>query len=154
MIKDKFWNLVEFKNKLNKLFPKLLVENILMLDNIKQFDFNGYYYKYDEEQVEHLKQQEGHSMSYIAEYDNGEQREFGLVEVRDLDLNNFSGFTCGTTLSIIVINFNGYVSTSLCNQRPKINVHTEDINQIFVPIVCAADKCLNPSDIRIMKIKQ
>ena len=43
--------------------------------------------------------------------------------------------------------------TSLCNERPKINLHTEDINQIFVPVVCAADKCLNPSDIRIIKIK-
>ena len=154
MVKDKFWDLVEFKNKLNKLFPELLVENILMLDKLRQFDYNGYYYSYDNAHVEHLKQQEGHSMSYIAEYDNGEQREFGLVEVRDLELNNFLGFTCGSILSIIVINFNGYVSTSLCNQRPKINVHTEDINQIFVPVVCATDKCLNPSDIRIMKIKQ
>ena len=52
------------------------------------------------------------------------------------------------------IDFNGQVSTSLCNQRTRINVHTEDINQIFVPVVCANDKCLNPSDIRIMKIKK
>jgi len=154
MIKNKFWDLVNYKNQLTTNFPNLIIDSILMLDKLGLFNYNGYYYDYDNSQMEYVKQQEFHSMSYIIEYDNGETREVSLVDVREQDLNNFSGFTCGTTLSIIVINFNGYVSTSLCNQRPKINVHTEDINQIFVPIVCAADKCLNPSDIRIMKIKQ
>jgi len=154
MMKDKFWELVSYKNQLRTDFPKLIIDSILMLDKLGLFNYNGYYYDYDNSQIEYVKQQEFHSMSYVIEYDNGETHEVSLVEIREQDLNNFSGFTCGTTLSIIVINFNGYVSTSLCNQRPKINVHTEDINQIFVPIVCAADKCLNPSDIRIMKIKQ
>jgi organic radical activating enzyme len=154
MIKNKFWDLVNYKNQLTTNFPKLIIDSILMLDKLGSFNYDGYYYDYDNLQMEYVKQQEFHSMSYIVEYDNGEIREINLVEVKEQGLNNFSGFTCGTSLSIIVINFNGYVSTSLCNQRPKINVHTEDINQIFVPIVCAADKCLNPSDIRIMKIKQ
>lgn len=154
MMKDKFWELVSYKNQLRTDFPKLIIDSILMLDKLGLFNYNGYYYDYDNSQIEYVKQQEFHSMSYVIEYDNGETHEVNLVDVREHDLNNFSGFTCGTTLSIIVINFNGYVSTSLCNQRPKINLHTEDINQIFVPIVCAADKCLNPSDIRIMKIKQ
>jgi len=154
MIKDKFWELVEFKNNLNSLFPNLLTENILMMDKLGIFNYSGYYYDYEHSQIEYLKQHEGQSMSYVAEYDNGEKHEYGLTEVRDLELNNFSGFTCGTTLSIIVIDFKGYVSTSLCNQRPRINVHTEDINQLFSPIICTADKCLNPSDIRIIKIKK
>jgi MoaA/NifB/PqqE/SkfB family radical SAM enzyme len=154
MIKDKFWELVSYKNQLTTNFPNVIIDSILMMDKLGLLNYNGYYYDYDNAQIEYVKQQEFHSMSYIVEYDNGEMREVSLIDVREQNLNNFSGFTCGTSLSIIVINFNGYVSTSLCNQRPKINVHTEDINQIFVPIICATGKCLNPSDIRIMKIKK
>ena len=154
MIKDKFWELVEYKKYLTVLFPELNIDNILMLDKMGLFSYNGYYYDYSSDQIEYLRQQDYSSMAYIAEYDNGEQREFGLIELREQGLNNFEGFTCGTTLSMIVIDFNGQVSTSLCNQRTRINVHTEDINQIFVPVLCATDKCLNPSDIRIMKIKK
>ena len=153
MVKDLFWDLTEYQKYLKNRYPDLRIDMLLMMDKEGRHNNKGFFYNYEEEQLEYLRNNETGSTSYVAEYSNGERVEYGLNQVRTLGINNFQGFLCGSTTSLIVINFLGVASTSLCRSRPSINVFTGDIDSLFEPTVCPLTLCQNPSDIRTLKIK-
>ena len=57
-------------------------------------------------------------------------------------------------LSLICIDFRGLAAITVCNQRKRINIYNDDIDEIFRPVVCQASRCDNSSDLRILKIGQ
>ena len=92
-------------------------------------------------------------MVFVVELDNGEKQEMSFVQLRSLGLTNFTGFTCGTELSILSIDYRGGASISVCPQRNPINIFKHDIDTLFAPRICEQDECRNPSDLRILKVK-
>ena len=154
MTQEHFTTLLSYKDKLLKSFPSLRIDLIALLDKENRFNYKGFYYEYNATELEFFRQHEHGIMKYFAEYDNGQVLEYSIHEVREKGLDNFTGFTCGTTDSIITIDFFGRASTSLCSQRPRSNINDEDFDKLFLPVICELEKCKNPSDIRILKIKK
>lgn len=156
MVKEHFWNLTEFQKVLFDQYPYINVEMVLLSDKMNQFNYNGYYYDYSREEIEFLiKSEESHTGHLVAEFDNGSKENYTLNQVRDLGLNKFTGFECGSKLSLIVIDHKGNVSTSLCRQRTRINIHSIDseLDSLLKPVICELHKCTNHSDLRILKEK-
>ncbi len=156
MIKEHFWNLVEFQKLLFEKFPYINVEMVLLLDKMNQFSYNGYYYDYSREEINFLVNNDGNVEGHlITEYDNGTKESYTLNQVRDLGINKFTGFECGSKLSLITIDHKGNVSTSLCRQRSRISIYNIDneLDSLLQPVICELHKCMNHSDLRILKEK-
>lgn len=151
MVKDNFWDLVEYKKYLEQKYTDLNIDYMVLYDKENKHNYNGYFYDYDKEQLDFLIQ-EGHSY-FVVELDNGEKQEMSFVQLRSLGLTKFTGFTCGTELSILSIDYRGGASISVCPQRNPINIFKHDIDTLFAPRICEQDECRNPSDLRILKVK-
>ena len=153
MVKNKFWELVDFQKKLLDLFPHIRAEMVLLIDKQHQHSYNGYYYNYSKDEFDYLVEHEDVIGHLVAEYDNGTSENLTLNQVRNLNLNNFKGFECGSKLSLITIDHKGNVSTSLCRQRPRISIYKIDteLDSLLKPVICEMNKCINHSDLRILK---
>jgi organic radical activating enzyme len=156
MVKEHFWNLIKFQKKIQQEFPYINIEMVLLLDKMHQFKNNGYYYNYSREEIEYLiASEEGITGHLVAEYTDGLVESYTLNQVRDSGLNKFKGFECGSKLSLIIIDHKGNLSTSLCRQRPRISIHNIDteLDSLLTPVICELEKCVNHSDLRILKEK-
>jgi len=151
MVHDNFWGLVDYKKYLQEKYSGIDIDYMVLYDKENRHNYNGYFFDYDKEQLDFLVQ-EGHS-NFIIELDNGETQEMSFVQLRSLSLTNFTGFTCGTELSMLSIDYRGGASISVCSQRGAVNIFKNDIDTLFVPRICEQDECRNPSDLRILKVK-
>lgn len=153
MIKNQFWQLVEFDKKLRELYPMIRTEMVLLLDKQNKFNYNGYYYDYSRDEIDFLTSNETASGHLVAEFINDDKQLLTLNQVRDQNLNLFKGFECGSKLSFITIDHKGNLSTSLCRQRPRISIYKidNDLDSLLNPVICELDKCINHSDLRILK---
>lgn len=150
MVKHKFWELTEYKKYLEEKYQNSInVDLTILLDKDRVLNYNGYFYDYDESQIDYFKSEGG--KNYVVEYENGERQELTLGEVQDLKLNNFTGFTCGSKLGMLNIDYKGGASISVCPQRNPINIRKHDLNDFLEPRVCQQEVCRNPSDLRIYK---
>ena len=152
MVKDNFWDLVDYKKSLEEKYPRINIDYMVLYDKEQKHNYNGYFYDYDKEQLDFLIH-EGQSF-FIVELDNGEKQEMSFVQLRSLGLTNFTGFTCGTELTMISIDYRGGASISVCPQRNPINIFKHDIDTLLDPRICEQDECRNPSDLRILKVKK
>jgi organic radical activating enzyme len=151
MVKEIFYDLIDYSHYLKSQFPNKNISLTLMMDKAKNKNFNGYFYNYSEEEINIIKNQEKSSEKYIAEYANNSFDEFSLNQIKSEKLNKFKNFNCGYDFNLIIINSFGKASTSLCGQNPKINIFDDDLNKLFSETKCSLDFCVNPSDIRIPK---
>lgn len=152
MVKDMFWDLVEYKKYLEEKYRnKAHVDIIMIYDKEQTKSFNGYFYDYDKDQREYLSFHAG--KNYVMEYIDGTRRELSTAELQDENLNNFSGFLCGSKLNMISIDYLGGASISVCSQRKPININSENFDEMLKPKICQASACRNPSDLRILKIR-
>lgn len=153
MVKNNFDELVAYKNYLEEKFEnKVRVDFAILYDKENKLSYNGYFYDYEPHQLEIFKSHGG--KSYVIEYDNGHKQELSLGEVYDMKLNDFSGYICGSSLSMLSIDFFGRASISVCPQRPFTNIKNTNIIDLLTPRVCEQNECRNPSDLRIFKIKK
>jgi len=152
MVKDKFWDMVEYKKYLvEKYQHKVHVDFTLLYDKENKMQHNGYFYDYDQDQKDYLAHHAG--KNYVIEYQDGTKRELSTAEIKDENLSNFSGFLCGSKLNMISIDFHGGASISVCDQRRPINIKTENFDDMLMPKICKSTECRNPSDLRILKIR-
>jgi organic radical activating enzyme len=154
MKQSEFWPLAEYYNILRDRYPQVNIDMIPLMDKENKFNNNGYYYNYDDSQLSHLAKNEFSTMNYTVEYQDGTSQLLSLHEIRNSGLNDFRGFVCGTNVSLICIDFRGLAAITVCNQRKRINIYNDDIDEIFRPVVCQASRCDNSSDLRILKIGQ
>jgi MoaA/NifB/PqqE/SkfB family radical SAM enzyme len=152
MQKSLFASSAKYAEYLHVTYPNLKINMVLMMDKEHKKSFDGYFYDYSQEEIDLIKLYDNSEERYIAEYEDGSTTQYNISEIKDLKLNNFKGFNCGTTNSIINIDANGVASTSLCRQKSKINIYIDDLDQLFYDHICQKDLCENPSDIRIYKI--
>jgi len=153
MMKDSFWDLAEYRDYLRETFPTVYTDFAVLYDKENKFNHkNGYFYDYDETHVKYLND-EGQK-EFVIEYDNGEEHEYSINEVRSLNLNDFRGFICGSELTSIAVDYRGGTSISVCAQRGPVNVYKHGIDSILEPRLCEQPECRNPADIRILKIRK
>lgn len=151
MVKDLFWDLVEYKKYLEEKYKGVAHIDIIMLYDKEQTKaYQGYFYDYDQSQRSYLSFYSG--KNYVLEFEDSTLRELSNAEIQDEKLNDFSGWLCGSKLNMISIDYNGGASISVCNQRRPINIRSEDFDQMLSPKICQATECRNPSDLRILKI--
>jgi sulfatase maturation enzyme AslB (radical SAM superfamily) len=152
MVKDMFLDTLKFAEHLHFKFPELYISLTPMMDKNHNRNFNGYFYSYSEQELNILKKFDHSSEKYIVDYNTGYQETVSLLEVRERNLNSFKNFKCGENRDIIVIDNRGYASTSICRQKPFINILDGRIEDLFNhDNICKLDTCNNPSDIRIYK---
>lgn len=152
MVKDKFEEMKEYKNYLiNKFNNMVSVDFMLLYDKEFKYNYNGYFYDYTKDQINFL--QDNTTKHYVAEYENGEIRYLNYVDIREANLNNFEGFLCGSTYSIMNVDYRGGASISVCNQRRSINVTSDSFDEFLKPKICKTNQCINPSDLKIFKYK-
>ena len=153
MVKERFWVLVEYKTYLKEKYQhKVHVDFMLLYDKERKHNYNGYFYDYDKEQLDFLV---GHAgKNFTVEYDNGTKRDVSFAEVNEEKLNDFTGYTCGTKLNMLNIDYYGGASISVCKQRNPINISSADFEEFLKPKICQQTECRNPSDLRILKLKQ
>ena len=150
MVKHHFYELKDYKKYLEEKYQgQINVDLTILLDKENKLDYNGYFYDYEKDQIDFFES-EG-AKSYVVEYDNGERQELSLGEVQSLKLNNFSGFTCGSKLATLNIDYKGGASISVCPQRGPVNIRKHDIGELLDARVCTQAECRNPSDLRIYK---
>jgi len=153
MMKDSFWDLAEYRDHLRETFPTVCTDFAVLYDKENRFNHkNGYFYDYDETHVQYLND-EGQK-EFVIEYDNGEEHEYSINEVRSMNLNDFRGFICGSELTSIAVDYRGGTSISVCAQRGPVNVYKHGIDSILEPRFCEQPECRNPTDIRILKIRK
>ena len=153
MVKDLFWDLVEYKKYLEEKYKGVAHIDIIMLYDKEQTKaYQGYFYDYDQSQRSYLSFYSG--KNYVLEFEDSTLRELSNAEIQDEKLNDFSGWLCGSKLNMISIDYNGGASISVCNQRRPINIRSEDFDQMLSPKICQATECRNPSDLRILKIRE
>jgi MoaA/NifB/PqqE/SkfB family radical SAM enzyme len=153
MMKDSFWDLAQYRNYLRETFPTVYTDFAVLYDKENKFNHkNGYFYDYDETHVQYLND-EGQK-EFVIEYDNGEEHEYSINEVRSMNLNDFRGFICGSELASIAVDYRGGTSISVCAQRGPVNVYKHGIDSILEPRLCEQPECKNPADIRILKIRR
>jgi hypothetical protein len=153
MMKDSFWDLAEYRDYLRETFPTVYTDFAVLYDKENKFNHkNGYFYDYDETHVTYLND-EGQK-EFVIEYDNGEEHEYSINEVRSMNLNDFRGFICGSELTSIAVDYRGGTSISVCAQRGPVNVYKHGIDSILEPRLCEQPECRNPADIRILKIRK
>jgi|694.fasta_scaffold67326_3 organic radical activating enzyme len=152
MVKDVFWDMVEYKKYLEEKYRNRAYVDIIMLyDKEQKKAFNGYFYDYDQDQKDYLKFHIG--KNYVVEYDDGTHRQLSTAEIQDEKLYDFSGFLCGSKLNMISIDYHGGASISVCNQRRPININSENFDEMLAPKICMSTECRNPSDLRILKVR-
>ena len=151
MVKDNFWGLVDYKKYIQEKYSNIDIDYMILYDKENKHNYNGYFYDYDKEQLAFLEQ-DSHTC-FIVESSSGEKQEMSFVQLKSLGLTNFTGFTCGTELSILTVDYRGGASISVCPQRSAINIFKNDIDTLFAPRICEQSECRNPSDLRILKIK-
>jgi len=151
MVKELFWETVDYAEHLKKTYSDIHSSMVLMMDKEHKKNFRGYFYDYSQEEINVVKQYDSGSERYVAEYEDGKTKVFNLTEIKDYNINQFKGFACGVDQSILNIDFNGNASTSLCRQKSKINIYSDSIDKLFYKHICKLDKCENPGDIRIYK---
>jgi hypothetical protein len=152
-MKDSFWDLAEYRDYLRETFPTVYTDFAVLYDKENKFNYkNGYFYDYDETHVKYLND-EGQK-EFVIEYDNGEEHEYSINEVRSMNLNDFRGFICGSELTSIAVDYRGGTSISVCAQRGPVNVYKHGIDSILEPRLCEQPECRNPADIRILKIRK
>lgn len=152
MTKEHFWDLVEYKKILTEKFTNIFVDYAVLYDKERKFNNPyGYFYEYDQNQLDCLSKS-GES-TFTVEYDNGEIIEHSINDVRMLGLNKLSGFSCGTHLDTLAVDYRGGASISVCPQRSPVNIFKHDVAEIFKPKICEQDECRNPSDLRIFKVR-
>ena len=149
---DVFWETATYGEYLKNTYPNLYISMVLMMDKEHRKNFNGFYYDYSESQIAFVSQFDRSTENYVAEYANGETELFNITDIKSKKLNQFSGFICGSTESIINIDYIGNATTSVCGQKPRINIYTDDVNKLFFKHICRKSFCDNPSDIRIIKV--
>jgi organic radical activating enzyme len=154
MQKSLFLSTAKYTKYLHDTYPGLKINMVLMMDKGHAKLFNGYFYDYSQEEIDLVKLHDTSQHHYIAEYADGNTDQYNISEIKDLKLNRFKGFKCGTTNSIINIDANGMASTSLCRQKSKINIYADNITDLFYEHICQKEVCENPSDIRIFKNKK
>lgn len=152
MPKDLFWDTAKYAKYLHDTYPEIYISMVLMADKEHRKNFSGYFYDYTEEEIAFVRRFDRSAEKYVAEYSDGSIESFNIVDIKSRQINQFKGFTCGTTNSIINIDYAGNATTSICRQKPKINIYDDDINKLFYKHVCTKTVCENPSDIRIIKI--
>jgi len=153
MVKDLFWDLVEYKKYLEEKYKDRAHVSIIMLyDKEQTKSFNGYFYDYDKEQKEYLSFHAG--KNYVLEFTDGTVRELSSTEIQEEKLNDFSGFLCGSKLNMISIDYYGGASISVCDQRRPIDIKSENFDEMLSPKICRSTECRNPSDLRILKIRE
>jgi len=153
MMKDSFWDLAKYRDYLRETFPTVYTDFAVLYDKENKFNHkNGYFYDYDETHVKYLND-EGQK-EFVIEYDNGEEHEYSINEVRSMNLNDFRGFICGSELTSIAVDYRGGTSISVCAQRGPVNVYKHGIDSILEPRLCEQPECRNPADIRILKIRK
>ena len=153
MVKDKFWEMVEYKKYLDQKYQNnVYVDYMLLYDKENKHNYNGYFYDYDREQLDFLVSNIG--KHFTMQYEDGTIRDVSFAEVTEEKLNDFTGYSCGTKLSMMNIDYYGGASISVCRQRRPINISTENFEESLKPRVCQQNECRNPSDLRILKIKQ
>jgi MoaA/NifB/PqqE/SkfB family radical SAM enzyme len=153
MMKDSFWDLAKYRDYLRETFPTVYTDFAVLYDKENKFNHkNGYFYDYDETHVQYLND-EGQK-EFVIEYDNGEEYEYSINEVRSMNLNDFRGFMCGSELTSIAVDYRGGTSISVCAQRGPVNVYKHGIDSILEPRLCEQPECRNPADIRILKIRK
>jgi MoaA/NifB/PqqE/SkfB family radical SAM enzyme len=153
MMKDSFWNLAKYRDYLRETFPTVYTDFAVLYDKENRFNHkNGYFYDYDETHVQYLND-EGQK-EFVIEYNNGEEHEYSINEVRSMNLNDFRGFICGSELTSIAVDYRGGTSISVCAQRGPVNVYKHGIDSILEPRLCEQPECRNPADIRILKIRK
>lgn len=148
-----FSDTIEFGKLLYSKYNNLSISPTLMMDKENKKNFNGYFYNYNQEQIDAInlfKQSE----RYVAEYDNGDIQEYDLNSVKLQGLNKFKGFNCGSNKSFITIDAFGNASTSICRQKTTINIYKDNIEELFKDFICGINECKNPADIRIFKLRQ
>lgn len=152
LVKDLFRDTVMYAKYIHETYSNVHIGLTLMMDKEHTKDFNGYFYNYSDEEIDFVKNFDFGKERYIAEYDNGDTKFFSLNDIRDQKINFFKDFSCGQNRDIIVINNKGMASTSLCRQKPFINIFDDDIEKLFTGNnLCKGGSCDNPSDIRIYK---
>lgn len=152
MVKDLFQDTMDFGKYLQQKFSNLHITSTLMMDKENKKEYRGYFYDYSEEELNSVKKFDRGTEQYIAEYDNGESAILTLNEVKTGQLNKFKGYSCGNNENLICIDAFGNASSSLCRQKPKINIFNQSIDQLFTENICRTEICENPSDFRIIKI--
>lgn len=151
MTKDLFWDTAKYARYLYDKY-KIYISMTLMMDKENKKNYNGYFYDYSEEEIAFVRKYDRGAEKYTVEYANGESQKVSLNDVKDLKLNQFKGFTCGTDNSLINIDAFGNATTSLCRQRKKINIYQDNIEDLFSEHICRSQTCENPSDLRVIKI--
>lgn len=147
-----FWDTVEYAQYLKNTYPDLPISTVLMMDKEHNKNYNGFYYDYSDDEISFVKSFDRSAERYIAEYSNGDTELLTITDIKSKKINQFVGFTCGSTNSIINIDYAGNATTSVCGKKPRINIYQDDITQLFVDHICTKTYCENPSDIRIFKI--
>lgn len=153
MPKTIFLDTAEYASYLKDTYPELLISTVLMMDKEHRMNFQGFYYDYSAEEIQFVKNSDASKTKFIAEYEDSSTEIFNITDIKHRHINQFKGLSCGTADSISIINIdaNGTASTSLCRQKPKINIYTDKLDQLFHNHVCQKTFCENPSDIRIYK---
>jgi organic radical activating enzyme len=153
MVKDVFDDMVNYKQYLkDKYQDKVYVDFILLYDKMKQKPYKGYFYDYNKDQIDILSHSIG--KHFITEFEDGSIRHLSTAEIWDEKLNDFTGYLCGSKLNMISIDFNGGASISVCDQRQPINIRTDNFDEMLTPKICTSEQCRNPSDLRILKVRQ
>jgi hypothetical protein len=152
MPKSVFWNTVMYAQHLKDTYPNLPISMVLMMDKEHNKNYNGFYYDYSADEIEFVKSFDRSVERYVAEYSNGDTELLTITDIKSKKINQFTGLTCGSTNSIINIDYLGNATTSVCGKKPRINIYQDDITRLFTNHVCAKAYCENPSDIRIFKI--
>jgi organic radical activating enzyme len=140
-----------FFNELKSLYSDKKLSIVLMMDKENNRNFNGFFYNYSEEELDLVKKHNQGGERYVVEYQDGNTEEFSLNDIKLKKLNYFKNFVCGSDHNLVVIDSKGNASTSLCNQKNRVNIYKDDITQLFIKSYCPIEKCNNPSDIRIYK---
>lgn len=153
MVKNTFWDMIEYKKYLHEKYNNTIhVDFLLLYDKERKYNYNGYFYNYDPSQLNFFKQHIG--KHFTIEFEDGSRRAVSFAEVREENLNNFFGYMCGSKLNMLNIDYYGGTSISACNQRRPINVSQPDFIEYLKPKICQSTECRNPSDLRILKVKQ
>jgi organic radical activating enzyme len=140
-----------FFTELKSLYSEGKISIALMMDKENNRNFKGFFYNYTNEELNFVKSHARGGEQYIIEYQDSTTEEVSLNDVKIKKLNHFKNFVCGSDYNLIVIDSNGFASTSLCKQKNRINIYRDNIDQLFLKSYCPLEKCSNPSDIRIYK---
>jgi hypothetical protein len=152
MPKDVFWDTASYIEYLKKSYQGISISAVLMMDKGHEKNFNGFYYNYSQEEIQFARDIDSSAEEYVAEYADGKTETFNITDIKSKRLNQFKGFTCGSTNSIINIDYAGNATTSICGQKSKVNIYRNNIDTLFQKHVCTKSVCENPADIRIFKI--